>query len=886
MSRLDLSVGQRLAIGFVVIALLILTLGGIVLVSVSRITELRRVQNEVITPREKAAGDLESAIYQQAIAFRNYAITNSPADLQAFRLAQENLADRMERIAALPKTSAGETLFAEIVPLMAAHQQFFESFFKLAREAGDREVMRREEARISENRKRLLQRVDAFANLQTKQSEDSAQVITDAVAVLQNTLIVITILILVASMLTTWIVARSVREPAIAIVAAAEAIREGDFAAAVALENPGGDQPRRHPARDELREAARVFGRMASALKRREDRLSAHSQLSAVLGTSLDPRQVATEALREISKHVGAEVGAVYLSDGDAPELRVLTTIALDGELPGVPFGSGVPGEAAAGRRTICVRDIPADTPFAVRLGFDALPPRCVVASPMIVNDRVVGVALLASIHELDDEAIRFIENSSRQLAITLDNALGHVRIAALAADLQGKNETLQAQNEELQAQSEELQAQGEELQARSEELQAQQEELQAQSDELHAQNEELVRNTDLLLEQQKTLVDAEEQKNRFLAVLGHELRNPLAAIRSAIGLLANGVDEAADPQSSIRGVLKRQTAHLARLLDDLLDIGRITRGKIDLTRHPIELGAAVERCIRTIGANGDATAQITFKSDDEVWVDADETRIEQIVMNLLTNSIKFTPVDGRISVEVGREGSGALLRVKDTGRGIEAELLPRVFDFFVQGDALQQVSKRGLGVGLTLVKNLVELHGGAVAVESPGVGKGTTMIARLPALAGPPAPVVMTPVNTPAIKRSIVLVEDNADIRHMMRLLLSRAGHTVSEAEDGPGGVDTVTRVKPDIALVDLDLPGFDGCEVARRVRLDPQCSSVRLIAVSGFGRPEDRERALASGFDDHLVKPLDFDRLTLTLNAAAAPREIEGDGRAMRRS
>ncbi|HEX7709274.1 MAG TPA: ATP-binding protein, partial [Thermoanaerobaculia bacterium] len=468
--------------------------------------------------------------------------------------------------------------------------------------------------------------------------------------------------------------------------------------------------------------------------------------------------------------------------------------------------------------------------------------------------ERLVGVLVVGSVRDMKPDAVMFVEQSAGQLAITLDNALAHVRIEALADELQNANESLQVQNEELQAQSEELQAQNEELQSQSEELQTQTDELQSQAEELRLQQETLAR-TNEALEQ------AEEQKNRFLAVLGHELRNPLAAITGAVSLLGdgNGDDE------RMHDVVRRQTSHLATLLDDLLDIGRITSGKIVLVRKPIELAAVVERGASILGAKAGGSS-VVVETREPVWVEADETRIEQIVTNLLTNALKFTGEEGTITLHVTEESGEAVLRVVDTGIGIAPDLLPRVFDFFVQGPTLQ--AKQGLGVGLTLVKTLTELHGGSVEAWSEGEGRGATFTVRFPTI-DPPAIVAEGPVadlRLP-IKRSVVLVEDNDDVRQIMQRWLRNAGHEVSEAHDGPSGVEAVTAAKPDMALIDLDLPGFDGCEVARRLRQNPAMNDVRLIAVSGYGRPEDRARALDSGFDDHLVKPLDFTKLATLL-------------------
>jgi signal transduction histidine kinase/CheY-like chemotaxis protein len=445
----------------------------------------------------------------------------------------------------------------------------------------------------------------------------------------------------------------------------------------------------------------------------------------------------------------------------------------------------------------------------------------------------------------------------------------GHV-FARMATTIQSQQEQLQSQTEELQAQSEELQVQNEELQAQTEELHAQSEELLTQADELRQQSDELRTHHEGLVQSNTALRVAEEQKNRFLALLGHELRNPLAAIRAAVQVVEDAQEETREKALAI---LNRQTVHLGRLLDDLLDVGRINSGKIPLARRTLDLAAAVRRCVATM-REGTTVPRIELDAAAPVWVEADETRIEQIVTNLLTNAVKYTSLEGWIRVRVATANGQAVLEVTDNGTGIAPELLPRVFDYFVQGDAPPGGDRGGLGLGLALVRSLVELHGGAVEAHSAGRGHGVSILARFPLIDYVPASRDETQKGDRPNARSIVLVEDNDDVRHMMRILLRRAGHEVAEAHDGPSGVETISTKRPDVALVDLDLPGFDGCEVARRLRSDANIAGVRLIALSGFGRPEDRARALEAGFDDHLVKPLEFERLHEALRALPVRR------------
>jgi two-component system, sensor histidine kinase len=851
MKRRDMSIGQRLFTGSGVIAILILILSAVMVLSVSRVKELQREQSEVFAPRAAAAAALEISIYQQAVAFRNYVITRAPSELAEFRRTEQQVEVQMRSITSFPNGEEDAALFSEMLPLVNEHRAKFDSFLALVSAGAESAALRDSEREVAAIRNQLLDRVRRYETLKASQNQAASRGISAAIGTLRNTVMVVTLLMIVALVVKSVSVGRAVRDPAAKLMAAAESLRAGQFGPALELER---EQSPDGAFRDELREAGHLFGRMAVALKRREERLAAHARLSGVLSSSLHPSDVASAGLREVSGYSAAEVGVIYLNEGNS--LRPVATAAMDDGAAVLALGEGIPGQAARERRTIVVRDLPPDTSLRLRLGIDQLPPKSVVASPLLIEERLVGVLVLGSIREIQDEAILFVEQSAAQLAISLDNALAHARIEALATQLQCANESLQVQNEELQAQSEELQAQNEELQAQSEELQTQADELQTQAEELRLQQENLAR-TNEALEQ------AEEQKNRFLAVLGHELRNPLAAITGAVSLLGdgNGNDE------RMHDVVRRQTSHLATLLDDLLDISRITSGKIVLVRKPVELGAVAERCASLLRAKA-AGCPVVVETREPVWLDGDETRIEQIVTNLLTNAVKFTPADGTITLHVREEAGDAVLRVVDTGIGIAPDLLPRVFDFFVQGPMLK--ANQGLGIGLTLVRTLTELHDGTVEAWSEGEGRGTTFTVRFPAIDRPVIVAEQPVANSRLpIKRSVVLVEDNDDVRQIMQHWLRNAGHEVSAAHDGPTGVEAVTAAKPDIALIDLDLPGFDGCEVARRLRQNRAMNTVRLIAVSGYGRPEDRVRALASGFDDHLVKPLDFAKLATLLGA-----------------
>jgi signal transduction histidine kinase len=359
--------------------------------------------------------------------------------------------------------------------------------------------------------------------------------------------------------------------------------------------------------------------------------------------------------------------------------------------------------------------------------------------------------------------------------------------------------------------------------------------------------------------------------KDELLAMLGHELRNPLAAIATAAHILdARGATE--ESRGRAREIIARQNAHLARLVDDLLDVARVTSGKIVLERRPLELAEAVRRSVGTLTASGRTERHQVQLDLDRAWADVDETRLEQVVTNLVGNALRFTPDGGAIDITLRAVDGSAVLQVHDCGVGIAPEMLPRVFDVFVQGTRRPDGAPGGLGLGLTLVRRIVELHGGSVMAASEGSGRGSTFTVRLPALAGPPALRGQPkPGRVERPRRRVVVVEDNADAREMLRFALQLAGHEIHEAHDGPSGLAAIQRERPDVALVDIGLPHFDGYELARKTRAVVG-TAVRLVALTGYGQPDDRRQALEAGFDVHLVKPVDPDALLAALESAPA--------------
>ncbi len=355
----------------------------------------------------------------------------------------------------------------------------------------------------------------------------------------------------------------------------------------------------------------------------------------------------------------------------------------------------------------------------------------------------------------------------------------------------------------------------------------------------------------------------ADRAKDEFLAMLGHELRNPLGAIGVAVGVL-NVAGKSPETMERARAVIGQQVQRLSRLVDDLLDVSRVTTGKVRLTRQPLDLAELVASAVTTWREAGRFHRHHVSVDVSPAWIEADATRIEQILDNLIGNSLKYTPAEGRVTVRVEQDGKDAVLEVADSGTGIPLTLIDKVFDLFVQGDRAADRAQGGLGIGLTLVKALTTLHGGTVIASSDGIRKGSVFTVRLPSIAAPAKPRHAAPVAAPPVPHCrILIVEDNDDAREMLRIALSLAGHTVYEAADGRTGIGMAAEVAPDVALIDIGLPGLDGYEVARRIRGSANGKSIRLIAITGYGQAEDQQRALDAGFDAHLTKPVQPERL-----------------------
>jgi len=372
-----------------------------------------------------------------------------------------------------------------------------------------------------------------------------------------------------------------------------------------------------------------------------------------------------------------------------------------------------------------------------------------------------------------------------------------------------------------------------------------------------------------------RALREADRRKDDFLAMLGHELRNPLAPIRNSLYIL-NRVPHGGEQAGHARAIIQRQVDHLSRLVDDLLDVSRITRGKVVLRRERLDLCDLVRRTAEDYrGAFTEAEVELELRIPaEEIWVHGDPTRLSQAVGNLLTNAAKFTPRGGRATLlvlESAPEGN-ALVRLKDTGRGIAPRLLPRLFKPFTQAEVPLDRKTGGLGLGLSLVKGLVELHGGTVSAESEGPDKGATFTLRLPVdQGGARLPSLHAPTEAHDAPRRVLVIEDNVDAATSLGELLALEGHEVTVALTGREGIEKARALRPDVVLCDIGLPEMDGYGVARALRADPALAQLRLVALTGYAGPGDVARATAAGFNAHLAKPPSLEALERELRAPA---------------
>jgi signal transduction histidine kinase len=466
--------------------------------------------------------------------------------------------------------------------------------------------------------------------------------------------------------------------------------------------------------------------------------------------------------------------------------------------------------------------------------------------------------------------------------------------------ELRELNRTLALANERLAEANTTLQAE------KTRELQMLNRDLQRANTELEQANRTLQNEVAERARVEQALKEADRHKDEFLAMLAHELRNPLAPILNAVQLMR--MKPLRDPQLVwSRDVIERQLAHLTRLVDDLLDVSRITRGKINLTREPVEIAGLVARAVETVQPLiVERGHQFTIEMPDEpIRVYGDPLRLTQALGNVLANAAKYTERAGRITLIARRSDDVLEIRVRDTGIGIPSALLPMIFDMFTQLRNDSGRSQSGLGIGLALVRKLLEMHGGTVTASSEGDGLGSEFLIRLPVIsndrvrlsasahsqansqanghgASADAPASADASTTPRVRRRILVADDNSDALESLATLLELGGHEVFSAANGALALESAEQNLPEVALLDIGMPKLDGYEVARRIRAQPWGRDITLVALTGWGQDSDRRRSGEAGFDSHLVKPLDLDKLTELLGRLPVRTAEPADNRA----
>jgi len=385
------------------------------------------------------------------------------------------------------------------------------------------------------------------------------------------------------------------------------------------------------------------------------------------------------------------------------------------------------------------------------------------------------------------------------------------------------------------------------------------------------------------LRDRMQALRQSDKQKDEFLATLSHELRNPLAPIRNALHVLRlAGGDE--QTRARVIDTMERQTANVIRLVDDLLELSRINEGRIELRKERVKLQSILRSALEASAPLVEAAGHelIVHQPEQPLLLHADPVRLIQVISNLLNNAAKYSERGGKVVLTARAEGPEAVISVRDSGIGIPPEMLDRIFEMFVQVDTSLERTRQGLGIGLTLVKRLVELHGGEVQARSEGRGKGSEFIVRLPAFSDQRVPTNGTPAPAPEgnerrrsdlVRFRILVVDDHHDSGESLATLLRLLGHEVRVAYDGPAALEAARTFNPQVGLLDIGMPGMDGVELARRLRRDLRLDGVLLVALTGYGRDEDRQRSAAAGFNAHLVKPVDVAALNALLAQRAAP-------------
>lgn len=837
----DLTIGQRLGLGF---GLYLLLLAGVLSTFVSWHGAAARAQSEYaerIIPLRDLVNAATTSIYLTGLDVRSVLLEPSITRVGVFEQRAAASEAAFEHLAKAIVEPGEKALYKPVADGLATYLAYSDDLVR-RRTAGS--FQPDEELQLRALREQLLASLGEFDGVVAQRAAAALAEIGNIRVRTSRGLLALSLLSVLVISVLTWLIARSISTPTRALLTRVSALEGGDWKPMLQLAPTAGAAP----PRNEIAKLSAAFGSAAIALERREQRVIADQRLGSTLVEAIDRTALARTALDSLVTHLGVELGIFYVCSRRSPTLVPRAQIGIGGNLPRVEFGDGLPGEAASSRRTRLLTAIPADCALQIKLGYDQTLPKAVVAVPVVFREQVHGVILLASLRAFDADALAYLEAGALQLGIGMQNLRAFEEVQQLLAQVQEKNENIQSQNEELQAQNEEIQAQQEEVQAQHEEIQAQNEELMQQSEDLHSQA--------------AALADGDERKNAFLGVLAHELRNPMAPIVNGLHILKR-CPAGSEPALAAQAVIERQATHLVRLIDDLLDITRISEGKVNLNRERLDFVQMARDCVQDLRACYQQSGIVIDLEVPEhaIFVEGDRTRLCQVIGNLLNNSMKFCDSGGHVRVVLSTEAGRVRLEVLDDGIGMDADLLPRLFQSFSQGISGLARTKGGLGLGLSLVKALVELHHGTVSAHSDGLARGARFTVHLPLCveqgrdAWTPA---IDPVDTPSTGYRLLIIEDNLDAANSLREALELDGFQVQIAHSARDGVALASQQRPDVVLCDIGLPDKDGYAVARALRADPRLAETVLIALTGYASAEDKRLADAAGFDHHLAKPL----------------------------
>ncbi len=827
----DLSFGQRLAAGFGMLLVLMGVLALVAAISNQRSAEAMRTFNNEAIPLGRAADVLERSVLRTSAALQSYYLVSDPERWQRFVDAAAQTRNATGDLGRFPLDVDSQVLFQRLQVDVENYLRQADALAGLVRSG---QAGTADEWEMSVLSAELLAAVRTMNQTQSERVAQALEQLRAAQQSVSDALLWGGLLALVVFVGFAVLAVQSVRKPARALLEVAHALAMGNRQPALAL----GDrlQRSRVPRRNEILQLAGAFASAADAIERRERRFSTDGQVAMAAASGFDRSRVAGDALSAIARGLRAEIGMIYSWDEAAGLLRPVACHGLPPDLPPIALGEGLPGLCAQRQQQVIIEDLPIDGPYTVKLGFDQLPPKMAIAVPLLFQGRLHGVLLLASLDRLDDDAPMFLEAMALQLSIGLENVAAYERVQQLLGDVRERNERIQSQNVELTRHQQTLEEQNQKLQAQSD-----------------------------------VLAEGDRRKNEFIALLAHELRNPMAPITTSLAMLQRS--EPGGPQARhALVVIDRQVQQMQRLIDDLLDLTRITRGKILLRTERIDLVETIRRSVEDY-TRAIREKRLSLELDlpsMPVPVDGDSVRLCQVIGNLLNNAIKFTAADGRISLSLSVDETlpgEAILRVVDDGVGMPAELIGRLFQPFSQGAMNLDRGSGGLGLGLALVKSLTEMHGGHVSATSAGRDSGSCFEIRLPLAASRASgqatakPVVGD--GSQVRTRRILVIDDNKDAANMLASVLALDGHEVKAVYSGLDGLSEARDFHPDLVLCDIGLPELDGYQVATRFRAEAGLSDIYLVALTGYAMPEDRQRAMQAGFDRHEAKPLTQERL-----------------------